>query len=59
VPSPAVVSSPFSFFSFFFFLFIDTDTAPWHIGDGTWPSGQKGALASWRSQVRIPVMAVN
>jgi hypothetical protein len=27
-------------------------------GGGTWPSGQRGALASWRSQ-RIPAVAVN
>jgi hypothetical protein len=26
---------------------------------GTWPSGQGGALASQRSQVRIPAVAVN
>jgi hypothetical protein len=26
---------------------------------GTWPRGQRGALASRRSQVRIPVVAVN
>jgi hypothetical protein len=26
---------------------------------GTWPSGQRGALASQRSQVRIPAVAVN
>jgi hypothetical protein len=26
---------------------------------GTWPSGQRGALACRRSQVRIPAMVVN
>jgi hypothetical protein len=26
---------------------------------GTWPSGQRGALVSRRSQVRIPTVAVN
>jgi hypothetical protein len=28
-------------------------------GGGTWPSGQRGALASRRSQVPIPAVAVN
>jgi hypothetical protein len=28
-------------------------------GGGTWPSSQRGALAARRSQVRIPVVAVN
>jgi hypothetical protein len=37
---------------------ISNDKHTTHFG-GTWPSGQRGALASWRSQVRIPAVAVN
>jgi hypothetical protein len=41
------------------FLNIIVITPSHHMGGATWLSGQRGALASWRSQVRIPVVAVN
>jgi hypothetical protein len=39
--------------AFFFFFFYGC------VWGGTWPSGQRSALASWWSQVQILAVAVN
>jgi hypothetical protein len=37
----------------------ESDETSFKTGGGTWPSGQRGALASQSSQVQIPAVAVN